>query len=64
MCLVDPGGEAFFKYLFSHSINQALPSLTDHEKMRTTLRQFVRDWAMEGEDERKRSYVPILGAYH
>jgi len=31
-------------------------------KVRSTLRQFVRDWAREGEAERKASYAPLLDA--
>ncbi len=32
------------------------------DKVRTTLRQFVRDWAAEGKPERDGAYTPILEA--
>jgi carnosine N-methyltransferase len=32
------------------------------EKARSTLRQFVRDWAEEGSEERRLCYEPILEA--
>ncbi|CAE8712094.1 unnamed protein product [Polarella glacialis] len=31
-------------------------------KVRSTLRQFVRDWAVEGEAEREASYAPLINA--
>merc|ERR1719440_1553968 len=31
-------------------------------KVRSTLRQFVRDWAAEGEAERQASYAPLIEA--
>jgi carnosine N-methyltransferase len=34
----------------------------DMDKVRTTLRQFVRDWAPEGKRERDGAYTPILEA--
>eukprot|EP01117_Protostelium_nocturnum_P013382 TRINITY_DN4987_c0_g2_i2.p1 TRINITY_DN4987_c0_g2~~TRINITY_DN4987_c0_g2_i2.p1 ORF type:complete len:303 (+),score=83.77 TRINITY_DN4987_c0_g2_i2:120-911(+) len=36
------------------------PLERDFEKVRSTLRQFVRDWSEEGAAERKQSYDPIL----
>ncbi|KAI9207266.1 N2227-like protein-domain-containing protein [Polychytrium aggregatum] len=35
-------------------------SEADHDKVRSTLRQFVRDWSKDGEDERTSAYTPIL----
>ena len=32
------------------------------DKARSTLKQFVRDWSIEGVDERRLSYTPILNA--
>ena len=32
----------------------------DMDKVRSTLRQFVRDWSLEGDQERSCSYGPIL----
>ena len=32
------------------------------DKARSTLKQFVRDWSVEGENERQLSYAPILNA--
>ncbi|KAI8047951.1 N2227-like protein-domain-containing protein [Gilbertella persicaria] len=34
----------------------------DMDKVRSTLKQFVRDWSMEGEAERKATYDPIVQA--
>jgi carnosine N-methyltransferase len=34
----------------------------DMDKARSTLKQFVRDWSVEGEKERRLSYTPILNA--
>ena len=34
----------------------------DLDKIYTTVRQFVRDWAAEGAPERSRCYTPILDA--
>ena len=34
----------------------------DMDKARSTLKQFVRDWSVEGEKERQLSYAPILNA--
>ncbi|KAJ3324573.1 hypothetical protein HDV06_006477 [Boothiomyces sp. JEL0866] len=32
----------------------------DHDKVRSTLKQIVRDWTSEGEQERRQTYLPIL----
>ncbi|CXI01232.1 N2227-like protein, putative [Plasmodium berghei] len=46
--------------------NMYSPSLDEYSliqnmsKVRSTLRQFVRDWSIEGIDERKSAYEPIL----
>ena len=34
----------------------------DLDKIYTTIRQFVRDWAAEGASERNKCYTPILDA--
>ncbi|SPJ08521.1 N2227-like protein, putative [Plasmodium sp. DRC-Itaito] len=42
------------------------PTLDDYNliqnmsKVRSTLRQFVRDWSMEGQEERDKAYIPLL----
>jgi len=51
-----------------HHINSARlkpkvkPKITENEmdKLRSTLRQLHRDWSKEGEDEREKSYRPIV----
>ena len=35
---------------------------SDMEKVRSTLRQFVRDWSEDGIPEREATYTPILNA--
>ncbi|KAI8837328.1 N2227-like protein-domain-containing protein [Chytridium lagenaria] len=35
---------------------------SDMDKVRSTLKQFVRDWSTEGEPERKATYKPIVDA--
>lgn len=32
----------------------------DYEKVKSTIRQFVRDWSREGEEERNKCYLPII----
>ncbi|KAJ3271862.1 hypothetical protein HDV01_006147 [Terramyces sp. JEL0728] len=32
----------------------------DHDKVRSTLKQIVRDWSADGEQERNQTYIPIL----
>ena len=34
--------------------------LEDHEKVQSTLKQFVRDWSRDGAKERQQCYAPIL----
>jgi carnosine N-methyltransferase len=46
----------------SPEVDQQIASGSNVEKVRSTLRQFVRDWAVEGEEERKGCYTPILQA--
>ncbi|KAI9331146.1 N2227-like protein-domain-containing protein [Pilaira anomala] len=41
---------------FDHSVVPVM----DMDKVKSTLRQFVRDWSKEGERERKATYDPIL----
>eukprot|EP01113_Clastostelium_recurvatum_P025143 TRINITY_DN3021_c0_g1_i6.p1 TRINITY_DN3021_c0_g1~~TRINITY_DN3021_c0_g1_i6.p1 ORF type:complete len:279 (+),score=57.86 TRINITY_DN3021_c0_g1_i6:606-1442(+) len=36
------------------------PKLSDIEKVKSTLRQFVRDWSVVGQEERHQCYGPIL----
>ncbi|KAJ7574619.1 N2227-domain-containing protein [Mycena floridula] len=38
------------------------PSDFDMDKIRSTLKQFVREWSEEGRDERERCYKPMKGA--
>ncbi|TFY80859.1 hypothetical protein EWM64_g3160 [Hericium alpestre] len=38
------------------------PSEFDMDKLRSTLKQFVRDWSEEGRDEREASYKPMRDA--
>ena len=36
------------------------PSLNDMEKVQSTLKQIVRDWSKDGEEERAACYDPII----
>ncbi|XP_014227359.1 carnosine N-methyltransferase isoform X1 [Trichogramma pretiosum] len=36
------------------------PILADQEKVQATIKQFVRDWSTEGEEERRTCYQPII----
>lgn len=36
------------------------PSEYDMDKVKTTLRQFVRDWSEAGAEERARCYTPVI----
>lgn len=36
----------------------------DMDKVRSTIRQFYRDWSLEGSSERSACYIPILSALH
>ncbi|KAJ2997335.1 hypothetical protein HDV02_005607 [Globomyces sp. JEL0801] len=48
----------FIESVDDDSIN-SIPDM-DHDKVRSTLRQFVRDWSLEGKVERENTYGPIL----
>lgn len=37
-----------------------LPLVSDMEKVKTTLKQFVRDWSSAGHAERKACYEPVI----
>ncbi|KAL4216827.1 hypothetical protein ACF0H5_024548 [Mactra antiquata] len=37
-----------------------LPLVSDMEKVKTTLKQFVRDWSNEGKIEREQCYQPVI----
>lgn len=34
--------------------------MADQEKVQATIRQLVRDWSVEGSEERKTCYQPII----
>lgn len=36
------------------------PTNFDMDKVKTTLKQFVRDWSTSGEEERKACYDPVI----
>lgn len=36
------------------------PTNFDMDKVKTTLKQFVRDWSASGEQERRECYDPVL----
>ena len=36
------------------------PTSSDMEKVQSTLKQIVRDWSKDGEEERLASYTPII----
>lgn len=42
------------------STQNARPVLADQEKVQATIKQLVRDWSVEGADERKACYQPII----
>ncbi|EIE75708.1 hypothetical protein RO3G_00412 [Rhizopus delemar RA 99-880] len=48
--------------LYSDMKNSNRPPVSpmDMDKVKTTLKQFVRDWAKEGESERKLTYEPLI----
>lgn len=46
--------------LFQIRISRITPVETDQEKVQSTLKQFVRDWSLEGSAERKVCYQPIV----
>jgi len=37
-----------------------LPLVSDMEKVKTTLKQFVRDWSSAGQKERDACYEPVI----
>jgi len=37
-----------------------LPTLSDMDKLKSTLRQFVRDWSRDGLPERQVCYAPVI----
>lgn len=43
-------------------VDAQAPTSGDHERLRSTLRQLVRDWSDEGTAEREAVYTPILQA--
>ncbi|GAB6032003.1 hypothetical protein CHUAL_010380 [Chamberlinius hualienensis] len=44
----------------SNSVAIEIPSVMDMDKVQSTLKQFVRDWCAEGQEERNASYQPII----
>ncbi|GAA5983692.1 hypothetical protein JCM11641_000935 [Rhodosporidiobolus odoratus] len=44
------------------ALDAAAPTEADHERLRSTLRQCVRDWSEAGKRERDTAYTPILDA--
>ncbi|BGP16379.1 hypothetical protein JCM10213_004922 [Rhodosporidiobolus nylandii] len=42
------------------ALDAAAPTESDHERLRSTLRQCVRDWSADGQPERDSTYTPIL----
>lgn len=44
------------------ALTASAPTEKDHELLRSTLRQFVRDWSSAGTPERDATYGPILNA--
>ena len=38
----------------------AVPSEFDMDKVKSTLKQFVRDWSEDGAEERRQCYQPII----
>ncbi|KAM0756073.1 N2227-domain-containing protein [Meredithblackwellia eburnea MCA 4105] len=44
------------------ALSAPAPKESDHEKLRSTLRQCVRDWSEQGKQEREETYTPILDA--
>ncbi|KAJ1661910.1 hypothetical protein IW140_006341 [Coemansia sp. RSA 1813] len=56
--------KAWFKQFFSARESAGNPPAADHhmEKLYSTLKQFVRDWSVEGQEERDLTYGPLLDA--
>ncbi|GAA5916907.1 hypothetical protein JCM8208_005481 [Rhodotorula glutinis] len=44
------------------ALDAPAPTEADHERLRSTLRQCVRDWSADGKPERDATYTPILAA--
>ncbi|GJN90547.1 hypothetical protein Rhopal_003559-T1 [Rhodotorula paludigena] len=44
------------------ALDAPAPTESDHERLRSTLRQCARDWSDEGKYERETTYTPILDA--
>ncbi|GAA5820698.1 hypothetical protein JCM3770_001457 [Rhodotorula araucariae] len=44
------------------ALDAPAPTEADHERLRSTLRQCVRDWSETGKHERETTYAPILSA--
>ena len=42
------------------NVKQLPPTNFDMDKIKTTLKQFVRDWSESGEEERKMCYHPVI----
>ena len=42
------------------NLKQMPPTNFDMDKVKTTLKQFVRDWSASGEQERRECYDPVL----
>jgi carnosine N-methyltransferase len=47
------------RHFMSSSLNVPVPTEQDMDKVRSTLRQFVRDWSEDGAKEREACYGPI-----
>ncbi|ESO98875.1 hypothetical protein LOTGIDRAFT_158828 [Lottia gigantea] len=43
-----------------NNLKGTVPSMQDVDRVKTTLKQFVRDWSAAGEKERKACYEPVL----
>ncbi|XP_021347160.1 carnosine N-methyltransferase-like isoform X2 [Mizuhopecten yessoensis] len=41
-------------------VKQTFPTSADMDKVRTTLKQFVRDWSSQGQQERDACYRPVI----
>lgn len=46
--------------LFKQAPDEYKPNEADLEKVQSTLKQFVRDWSIEGIEERNTCYKPII----
>jgi len=51
----------YFSVIVSPQIAEYVPYTSfDSDKVKSTLKQIVRDWSKDGEPERKLSYQPII----